>query len=163
MTGQETQPATKGRVVRCSTRTGGGHVQPALGLRHTLPPVAQPARSAARKWHLSGDALNCLRAYIDASSQRRVTLAELARACGMSVAYLCRCFKSTTGRTVHAYVEEVRLARAKVLLRETALPLKQIAYELGFSSGSGFSIAFRRATGATPLSYRDRNGGSRRD
>ncbi len=82
-------------------------------------------------------------------------IADLAALLDMSPGHLVRTFRKTTGRTVHQFVEEARLARARVMLGETALPLKQIAARLGFATPSSFSLAFRRATGVTPGRYRN--------
>ena len=83
-----------------------------------------------------------------------VRIADLAVQAGISPGHLVRTFKRSTGRTVHQFVEDVRLERARALLGETTLPLKQVASRLGFGTPSSFSLAFRRATGTTPGRYR---------
>ena len=88
------------------------------------------------------------------SAGQRLTIAGLAAAAEVSPSHFARSFRTTTGRTVHRFVEEVRLSRAQAMLRETDLPLKQIAANLGFSGPSSFTLAFRRATGTTPARYR---------
>lgn len=93
----------------------------------------------------------CLKDLNDTS----VSIDRLAELCGISASHLMRAFKQTTGQTVHSYVDTIRLAKARQLLCETSLPLKVIAAELGFSTASSFSFAFRRATGGTPVSFRE--------
>jgi len=93
--------------------------------------------------------------YVEDSPDTSLSIGMLADLCGISGGHLMRAFKQTTGETVHAYVERVRLAKAQRLLCETDLPLKVIAAELGFSTPSSFSFAFRRATGGTPASFRE--------
>jgi AraC family transcriptional regulator len=93
--------------------------------------------------------------YVEESPDTSLSIGLLAELCGISSGHLMRAFKQTTGETVHAYVERVRLAKAQRLLCETDLPLKVIAAELGFSTPSSFSFAFRRATGGTPASFRE--------
>ena len=83
---------------------------------------------------------------------------ELARICGISPRHLMRGFKKLTGMTLHSYVEEVRLGRAKTLLLETDLPLKTISWKLGFAHASSFSSAFQRALGVTPTVFRAQSG-----
>ena len=83
---------------------------------------------------------------------------ELARICGISPRHLMRGFKQLTGTTLHSYVEEVRLGRAKVMLIETDLPLKTISWKLGFAHASSFSSAFQRALGVTPTEFRAQSG-----
>jgi len=90
-----------------------------------------------------------------------ISISALAKLCGLSAGHLRRSFKQTASLTLHQYVEKVRLDRAKLLLGEGEMPLKQIAAELGFASASGFTIAFRRATGEAPSSFRRRILGDR--
>lgn len=92
--------------------------------------------------------------FVYAARGQRVRIADLADVAEVSAGHLVRTFKQTTGNTVHKFVEEVRLERAKSLLLAGELPLKQIAAKLGFCSPSSFSLAFRRLTGITPGQYR---------
>lgn len=83
------------------------------------------------------------------------SLGEIADDLGIGVAYLRQLFKKSTGKSLCAFIEGVRTARAQQLLKEN-IPLKMIAYELGFSSPSAFSQAFKKSTGATPRAFRIR-------
>lgn len=82
------------------------------------------------------------------------TSAKLADLCGMTVSSFRQRFKATTGQSIHSYVEEVRLNRAKSFLTDTNLSMKEIAYELGFTHQATFTTSFRRATGMAPSQYR---------
>jgi AraC family transcriptional regulator len=82
------------------------------------------------------------------------SIAELARLCGISTRHLTRSFKQAQGATLHRYIEEARLARARSLLVDTDLPLKAISWRLGFAHPSSFSYAFQRAIGQTPSAFR---------
>lgn len=121
------------------------------------------ARYFRRSWVQPGGGQGKLAAWqlrrvedlVAGSIGKRMTIAELASAAEVSRSHFARSFRATTGRTVHRFVEEVRLSRAQVMLRETDLPLKQVAAHLGFSGPSSFTLAFRRATGTTPARYRD--------
>lgn len=84
-----------------------------------------------------------------------VRVTDLAALVGLSRGHFMRAFKQSTGKTVHNYVEVVRLDQAKTLLAEGEMPLKQIAARLGFANPASFSLAFRRLTGNTPGSYRN--------
>ncbi|AYJ87099.1 AraC family transcriptional regulator [Sphingomonas paeninsulae] len=92
--------------------------------------------------------------FVHAADGGPLRIADLAALVDVSPGHLARTFKQSTGRTVHKFVEEARLARARVLLGQTRVPLKQVADQLGFSSPSSFSLAFRRATGTTPGRFR---------
>lgn len=84
-----------------------------------------------------------------------VRVGDLAALVGLSRGHFMRAFKQSTGKTVHGFVENVRLDQAKVLLAEGEMPLKQIAARLGFANPASFSLAFRRLTGNTPGRYRN--------
>lgn len=103
---------------------------------------------------LAGWQITRIRECVEEADGRAVTLAELAGLCGVSNSHFRRLFKASTGMTITRYVEDIRLRRARLLLSETRLPLKQIAYRLGFSGPSAFSVAFKRAAGISPLAYR---------
>lgn len=76
-----------------------------------------------------------------------------ARAC-VTPYHFIRLFKRETGLTPHSYLIRLRLDLAKYLLKTTDLPLKEIADQTGFCSAGNLCTAFRRATGATPQTYR---------
>ena len=85
---------------------------------------------------------------------RDISLAEVAANVGMSPYHFARLFKQSTGLAPHRYLLQSRIERAKTLLSETALPLAEIAYLLGFSDQSHFTAVFRRLTATTPKAYR---------
>jgi len=116
---------------------------------------AAAGRAVNRSGVLAPWQLRRVQDHVASAEGKRLRIADLAAAAEVSPGHLTRTFKKTTGRTVHQFVAEARLARARLLLRETQLPLKQIAAQLGFGTPSSFSLAFRRATGTTPAQYRD--------
>lgn len=85
-----------------------------------------------------------------------VTAEEIALDLGLSVTYLRRVFRNTTGQTLHDFLDQARIAKACALLTETDMPLKVVAYMAGFAQHSTFSYAFKRETGVTPSEYRSR-------
>ncbi|MCC5843053.1 MAG: helix-turn-helix transcriptional regulator [Verrucomicrobia bacterium] len=80
--------------------------------------------------------------------------ARLARHCGIAVSHLNRLYKAARGKTPYQEYEERRLYLARHALRESALPMKEIAYELGFSSPAHFSNWVRSKTGTSPRALR---------
>ena len=82
------------------------------------------------------------------------SLEAIASECGFSVRTLMRNFKATTGRTIGHFVKDLRVNRAKTLLKDRSLSIKEIAFKSGFSQPSGFCTAFRNTTGITPGKYR---------
>jgi AraC family transcriptional regulator len=99
--------------------------------------------------------LRAIDEYLEQSCGHCPTASELARLCGVSTRNLQRKIRQSTGMSISAYVAEAQLARAKALLKQRRLPLKEIAFQLGFSSHSNFSAAFRKAVGQSPSEYRN--------
>lgn len=82
------------------------------------------------------------------------TVADLARSEAMSVRHFSRLFRASTGKTMSDFTAQIRLDRAKALLADHRLQIKEIAYRCGFQNSSSFSFAFRRSTKLTPQQYR---------
>jgi AraC family transcriptional regulator len=82
-------------------------------------------------------------------------LVAIARAVDVSVFHLCRVFHALTGTTLHAYRGRLRLRAALEHLR-AGDELTTVALDLGYSSHSHFSAAFKQAFGVTPSSLRTR-------
>jgi AraC-like DNA-binding protein len=90
--------------------------------------------------------------YIHNHTPEGITLTELAEYVGLSRYYLLRVFREEIGMPPHAYLESVRISKAKQLL-EQGLSLTQVAIELGFSDQSHFTNCFKRFIGVTPGQY----------
>jgi len=80
----------------------------------------------------------------------RVTLALLAEKLGISPFRLCRAFRQATGGSLHQHLMQLRLTAALEKLPEYRERLTDLALDLGFSSHSHFSHAFRAYFGRTP-------------
>ncbi len=84
---------------------------------------------------------------------RRWTVADLARAAGMSRAVFAERFTRKVGMPPMQYLLEWRMALAKDLLRRERPPLAELAERVGYQSASAFSTAFTRLTGRAPSDY----------
>lgn len=91
-----------------------------------------------------------------ASPEPAVSPRKIADVLGVSVFHLCRVFRRRTGDTVLGFARRVRLEAALDRLRDPGCDLASLAAELGFSSHSHFSAAFRRRFGASPSALRGR-------
>jgi AraC family transcriptional regulator len=89
---------------------------------------------------------------------RRWTLADIAREVGGSPVYLTQVFQQVEGLPLYRYQMRLRLARALALLAQYD-DLTALGLELGFSSHSHFSAAFREAYGRTPSEFRQQAAG----
>jgi AraC-like DNA-binding protein len=84
---------------------------------------------------------------------RRWTVAELARAAGMSRAVFAERFARKVGMPPMQYVLEWRVAIAKDLLKRERVPVAQVAEKIGYQSASAFSTAFTRHAGFPPSAF----------
>lgn len=92
--------------------------------------------------------------FIEENLSRSITLANIANAAAMSPYHFTRAFRYTMGITPVRYVWARRVVMAKLLLRDKAMPIAEVAFSCGFGDQSHFTTAFRIGTGATPGEYR---------
>ena len=91
----------------------------------------------------------------DARYTERVTVADMARAAGLSRAHFSREFKRAFGESPHQYLLTRRLERAAALLRTTDWPVADICFAVGAGSVGSFTASFGRIFGQSPTGYRD--------
>ena len=92
--------------------------------------------------------------YIHAELDSPLRMSELAEIAGLSQFRFAHNFKLQTGMSPHQFVMRARIERAKRMLRETNLPVVQIALSVGLQSSSQFNALFKRELGTTPRSFR---------
>ena len=90
-----------------------------------------------------------------------IRVSDVVREVGMSISTLERKFKSFLGSTPKGELFRIQIERAKQLLAESGLTLKELAQRCGFSSDKYFSDAFYRQLGIRPGTYRKEHGGGR--
>lgn len=137
-------------------------------------------RSAFQRCALRGAALALLLALIDASEdlasisatarlrsvieemgrrpEQEYPVDALARQAGLAPGHLINRFKALTGLPPHQFLIACRINAAKERLRQTDVPVTQIALDLGFSSSPHFATLFKRQVGVTPLAWRGGTG-----
>lgn len=93
---------------------------------------------------------------MDAASHEEWPVRRLARVSGVSAAHFARSFKDAFGVPPHRYLLTRRIERAKALLRDTDLPITEIAFQTGWGSLGTFGRTFRDITGASPGELRAR-------
>jgi len=91
---------------------------------------------------------------IHAEPARNWTVAELARGAGMSRTSFAVHFREVAGTAPLAYVLGWRMRLAEYRLRSASISVSELALEVGYSSESAFSNAFKRVVGRSPRAYR---------
>ena len=113
--------------------------------------LAQGARTAAGTPHEPD--FDAVLAEIEVRLGERISLRELAERGGLGRTAFCEKFTRRFGCSPHRYIVRRRIEKAKRLLLENRHSATAIAYELGFSSPSHFSAAFKAATLRSPLEF----------
>lgn len=83
-----------------------------------------------------------------------LTLADTARAAGLSRHHFCKVFHQETGLAFREFVARLRAERAAQLLRKPHSRVAEVALEVGFQSISQFNRVFRRIYGQSPTEFR---------
>ncbi|MEM9530878.1 MAG: AraC family transcriptional regulator [Pseudomonadota bacterium] len=117
------------------------------------PPAAVAGREGTRRRHRR--VAEATRRYIEFHLGESLSLEEIAKAVGASPYHLCRIFREQTGITLHTYRTRQRLGRAiQVLMNDRVESLTDLALDLGFSSHSHLTRAFRDELGVPPSALR---------
>lgn len=93
---------------------------------------------------------------MDAASQEEWPVQRLASVSGVSEAHFARAFKQAFGAPPHRYLLTRRIERASAMLRDTDLPIIEIAFATGWNSLGTFGRTFRDITGESPRELRAR-------
>ena len=96
------------------------------------------------------DKIHEARRILEQNIDQLFTIRELARKVAMNECYLKKGFKAIVGKTIHDYQQELRIEKAKQLLKQDGISVTHVANTLGYSSISHFSTAFKRITGMKP-------------
>ena len=83
-----------------------------------------------------------------------LSLEMVADSVGITPAYLSRLFYELSEVNFVNYVNECRVQRAKLLLRQSKIPVQEVGFRCGFNSLQNFNRVFKRHTGTTPGAYR---------
>jgi len=97
---------------------------------------------------------------MDAASHEAWPVPRLASVSGVSEAHFARSFKQAFGVPPHRYLLTRRIERATALLRDTDLPITDIAFQTGWGSLGTFGRTFRDITGESPGAIRARHRGA---
>ena len=95
------------------------------------------------------------RQYIDEHYEENLTVSEISRHIGVSLSYLSRVFKASTGNTVINYINEKKIEKAKDYLANTDMKIYEIADKLGLRIPHISLIFLKKYTGMSPKDYKE--------
>ncbi|MEI9924238.1 MAG: AraC family transcriptional regulator [Bradyrhizobium sp.] len=110
--------------------------------------------TAVKKGGLASAQLRRAREMLAANSGGQLLLADVARECGLSRQYFTKAFKASTGLAPHRWLQQHRIEQAKQLLRDTPLPIADIAIRCGFADQSHLTRVFTALVGLSPAAWR---------
>ncbi|RCW45536.1 response regulator [Paenibacillus prosopidis] len=108
------------------------------------------------------DAVGQMKQYILEHSRQDISLELMAKRIGLSPFYMSKMFKEQAGINYIDFLTECRIERAKTLMSDPALSLKEITFEVGYHDPNYFSKVFKKMCGASPTDYRKAILGSKR-
>ena len=108
----------------------------------------------AKRYGLTGWQLRRIEDFVDAHMSEPITLQTLAGVLGLSRMHFAAQFRRATGLRPHEHLLQMRIDRAKQLLRDSSLPILEIASSVGFETQAHFSTVFKRLVDETPARWR---------
>ncbi|CAM3325671.1 response regulator [Paenibacillus lupini] len=118
--------------------------------------LASILQGNSRSLH-EGDILSCFNrmvAYIDGHYEQKLYLKDLSSQFFINQVYCCQLFKKNLGKTFSEYVSELRIKKARVLLKQTDLSIEEIAIKTGYVEYYYFNKVFKKHCGITPTKFR---------
>lgn len=92
--------------------------------------------------------------YINQNIDKKITLSSLAEEVNMNESYVSRLFKNETGTNIVNYINMIKMEKAKDLLRQPDMIVKDVANALGFEEQSYFNRMFKKYFGLNPKEYK---------
>jgi len=102
----------------------------------------------------SGHYVRSATSFLLQNYDRPLTVKDAAANVNLHPGYLQRIFKSETGKTIMAYLTEIRMEKAKMLLMRTDIPIADISDYVGAGSRQYFHALFKKHVRMTPVEYR---------
>jgi two-component system response regulator YesN len=109
-------------------------------------------RPDTRQAHV--DLVHAAKAFMATHFNEPISIDEIAQATHSSAFHLCRVFRNYTGKTLHHYLNQVRLKASLEFVAERDISLTDIGLALGYASHSHFTNAFRQTFGSPPSTLR---------
>ena len=108
-------------------------------------------RQLSRQGQLAAE----LKHYMDNNLEKDMTVESIAAVAALSRGYASSIFKKRYGVSINQYLLNARMAKAKELLCQPLLKIRDIAAMVGFYNNAHFSAVFKREVGIPPRDYRD--------
>ena len=125
--------------------------------REIIMKIVQLLRQAPNAKQNTYPIVEQIQDYVEKHITEEITIAEIAKEMNVSIYYISHLFKRVTGTTIVKYANELRLTKAKLLLKDTEDSINDIALRCGFNSASYFSEVFMKSEKISPSEFRKCN------
>jgi YesN/AraC family two-component response regulator len=88
-------------------------------------------------------------------TSEEVSLGQLSSKFGMNIYQICRMFKSEFKVNFHTFLTDLKMEKAKEYLRNSSMPVQDVAFLVGFKETKYFFKVFKKHVGLTPTEYRN--------
>lgn len=123
--------------------------------RETLqkePAEAKDEKPVKQKHHVQAE---LVRQYLEEHYMEDICLQDAAAALHYSDVYFCKFFKQNFDKNFIMYLSELRVEKAKELLADDAVNVRDVSRKVGYRDSGYFTKVFKRITGETPSEYRN--------
>lgn len=93
--------------------------------------------------------------FIEYHYEEKISLDDVAKELNLSKHYLCSAFKKETGTNMSLYINKLRIEKAKQMLLESDVKIKEIFEKVGYANQQYFSKVFKKVTGQTVIEYKE--------
>ncbi|HHV97272.1 MAG TPA: response regulator [Clostridiaceae bacterium] len=93
--------------------------------------------------------------YIMNNYNKDLSIKTIAENVFLTPTYLCYLYKKNTGKTLYEFIQEVRMSKAKQLLKDSFYTLAEISYMTGYNNQNNFTRNFKKYFGISPTEYRN--------
>ncbi|MDR6880891.1 response regulator [Bacillus sp. 3255] len=103
----------------------------------------------------AAEVIEKVRSYIEEHLGEDLSLVRLASVIHFNPSYLSRLFKQESGVNLSEYIDEIRIEKAKMLLKRDELKIAEVGAQVGYETPHSFTRFFKKSTGVTPVEYRE--------
>ncbi|MCR5155361.1 MAG: helix-turn-helix domain-containing protein [Butyrivibrio sp.] len=104
----------------------------------------------------SGDIIRTAKRYIEDNFDKDISLDDVSRVVNISPYYFSKVFKEESGLNFIEYLTNIRIDKAKELLENSGLSIKEICLSCGYTDPNYFSRSFKKNVGVTPTEYKEK-------
>lgn len=105
--------------------------------------------------NLTADLFDNILLYIHANYSQKITLQRLVDIFNINHTTLNNMFRIKTGESVMSYIIQLRIENSAFLIKNTDIPVKEIAYQVGYNDITNFGRAFKKLKGCSPKEYKE--------